>query len=298
MGLLNYDPVSFGHLHSMNQSDHIALPLAIDGLAGVALVPQDFGDHPRHPAVFLVDAGPVVPGTPVPPLIHHGRRNALRIENRGNLFGAVFFCCQAKDAPDHLCRFRICQEAVFVLRVFHKSIGSKRAEKQPLCRPLAFCVLDLGGKFPAVQVIDQGFERGIQAVDVRLPGAVKTIVDGNKPDAEERKNPADIVSNGQIVASKSGQVFHQDALDLACFDLLHHAGEIRPLKILSAPAVITEFQHVSAGKLRVAADIVRQQPALVGNALGLFLSGILEIIILTGYAKIHGNGHTAALPSR
>ena len=150
MGVIHHNPIVLAVLDGMPASDAIPFPLAVDAFSNVAFITKNFADVSICPVVLLVDAGPAVPGTTRSPLIQHGGRGAGTVELCRNHGGLYALRCQAEYHPYHIRRFLIHEEAVFILRGLHISIGSKGAEEQPLFRPHPLGVLDLGRQLTAV----------------------------------------------------------------------------------------------------------------------------------------------------
>ena len=188
---------------------------------------------------------------------------------------------------------------ILVLRVFDISVRRIGTEKRPAFGSGFLCAFDSAGEVAAVQVVDQRPKRGVEAVDIQRVAAVKTVVDGNEAHTEEREHARNIVSHGEIITAKAGQVFDQDAVDLPAPDLLQKLLYRRTLKICTAPAIVTKFQYFRIGQLCVAGHIFPKEAALVGYTLGFVLFAGSQIRVLAGYAKINRRSHASAcLPSK
>ena len=116
----------------------------------------------------------------------------------------MFFRCKAEDALHDRCCLRVRNQVILVPWVLPVTVWREGAEKQALCRALPLGAFALLGKLTAVKIVDQRLKRGIQAVNIRLPCTVKSIVDSDEANTQKRKDPADIVADNQIIASKSG----------------------------------------------------------------------------------------------
>ena len=97
------------------------------------------------------------------------------------------------------------------------------------------------------------------------------VVDGNKPDTKERKNPLQIVTQLNVITPEPGEVLHDDAVDLSGFYFLHQPLETRPVKIRSAVSVIEKLELLGSPKLRIRINKIVGQFFLVRNALALSL---------------------------
>ena len=150
-----------------------------------------------------MDARPTVTGTSRRPFVQHRSRNAVTIKHGCYFRGSYSVNRQREYLSDNIRRSVINNKAVLVFRIFHIAIRCKGAEKQAFFCPHPLGVFDFSGKLPAVQVIDQRFERGIKAVNVLRSGTVKTVVDGNKPDAEKWKYTADVIANHEVITTKT-----------------------------------------------------------------------------------------------
>ena len=67
---------------------------------------------------------------------------------------------------------------------------------------------------------------------------VNIILDGNKPHILFSEFPEQHIASIQIISAESGQVFYDNAVYLASFDLLHHLLVGRTVKIQTSPAVV------------------------------------------------------------
>ena len=112
------------------------------------------------------------------------------------------------------------------------SIGCKTSHKiaaLALDRKLA---LDLDGNIPAVGIIEQIPHRnhdGIAGLPRRL--AVIIIRHCNQPDPHDRENTFQITPHFNVISSKAGQIFHQNAVDGPLLQFPKQPLERRPFKV-------------------------------------------------------------------
>ena len=111
------------------------------------------------------------------------------------------------------------------------SIGCKTSHKItafPLDRKLA---LDFDGNVPAVRIVEQvphWDHDGIAGLPRRL--TVIVVRHRNQPNPHDRKNAFQITSHFNVIPSKAGQIFHQNAVDSPLFQFPEQVLERRPFK--------------------------------------------------------------------
>ena len=111
------------------------------------------------------------------------------------------------------------------------SIGCKTSHKItafPLDRKLA---LDFDGNVPAVRIVEQvphWDHDGIAGLPRRL--TVIVVRHCNQPNPHDRKNAFQITSHFNVIPSKAGQIFHQNAVDSPLFQFPEQVLERRPFK--------------------------------------------------------------------
>ena len=231
----------------MGAAYNIPASFAVHRLSNIPLVPQEFCDQIARPEVFLPDAAPRRSCAAGFNLVVLWRAYALTVQLCRDLPCLCAIRCHLKDAPYHLGGFRIYQKMILVLRVFDISVRCVGAEKRPALGSGLLCAFDPAGEVTAVQVVDQRPKRGIEAVDVQRIAAVKAVVDGNEAHTEEREHAGDVVSNGEVITAKAGQVFYYDAVDLPAPDLLQKLLHSWTLEIRTAPTIVTKLQYFRAG---------------------------------------------------
>ena len=125
-----------------------------------------------------------------------------------------------KDPADNARRIIVHQQPVSLLRRFPIAVHGKSRKAFPFSafdRKLAFY---LGGNITAIAVVDEIFYR---QYDIALPGVRrKTVVlvrDGDKAHPQGREYLIQIPPGLNIIAPETGQVFHNDAVYPARFDV-------------------------------------------------------------------------------
>lgn len=93
-----------------------------------------------------------------------------------------------------------------VIQVFHIAKRSHRVDVHPAFRQPLFSGFNFFGRIPAVHIINQRPERGVQTVDVLPAAAVEVVIYRDKPHVQERKDPGDVVPNCDIVPAKAGNI--------------------------------------------------------------------------------------------
>ena len=137
--------------------------------------------------------------------------------------------CQFKNQPDNRDVFLIwLHEAICTLPVAIRT-DSALVLASPKFHILGAFVFD--GQVPAVKLADQILERHIDAARVAVESvAVKIIVDGDEADAVQREDHFHKVADLNAVASESGKIFHNDAVDFAFPNLVKQVLDGWPLK--------------------------------------------------------------------
>ena len=149
----------------------------------------------------------------------------------------------------------------------------------PLYRKLT---LDFDGNIPTVGIVEQIPHRnhdGIAGLPRRL--AVIIIRHCNQPDPHDRKNAFQITSHFNVIPSKAGQIFHQNAVDSPLFQFPEQVLERRPFKVRAGVTIVHKLIHNT--QFRVVCGIGFKQGALVCNTVALCL-----ITILTRQAQVQG----------
>ena len=160
------------------------------------------------------------------------------------------------------------------------SIGCKTSHKITafsLDRKLA---LDFDGNVPAVRIVEQvphWDHDGIAGLPRRL--TVIVVRHCNQPNPHDRKNAFQITSHFNVIPSKAGQIFHQNAVDGPLLQFPEQVLERRPFKVRAGVTIVHKLIHDA--QFRVICDIGFQHGPLVCNAVALGL-----ITILTGQAQI------------
>ena len=162
------------------------------------------------------------------------------------------------------------------------SIGCKTSNKiaaLPLYRKLT---LDFDGNIPTVGIVEQiphWDHDGIAGLPRRL--TVIVVCHSNQPDPHDWKNAFQITSHFNVIPSKAGQIFHQNAVDSPLFQFPEQVLERRPFKVRAGVAIVHKLIHNT--QFRVVCGIGFQQGALVCNTVALCL-----IAILARQAQVQG----------
>ena len=131
-----------------------------------------------------------------------------------------------------------------------------------------------------VLVIEDVAERHDQAVRrARVGNAVDALAQRDEPHVQQRKRVLKVLADLDVVASQSGQILDDHAVDDAGAQVVHHASEIRPVEVGAGIAVI----NVQPGRGHVGLRICKlgQQFALTDDAVAL-----LAVAVLAGKTDI------------
>ena len=163
---------------------------------------------------------------------------------------------------------------ILIFRIFFITISCKTSDEFSVPPFHIKLASDLDEYITAVSVIDQilKWDNDLFGV-ISFPDAVIVIVDGNKPDFLHRKDTVEILSGFNIVSSKTGKVFDDDAVDFVIIDFRHHADKARSFKIRPAESIVNKF--FCAGNFRVMGEIFFDQLSLVMDTIALGFVSIL-----------------------
>lgn len=112
-------------------------------------------------------------------------------------------------------------------------------------------------------------------------GGVDAVGDGNEAHPVGREYPAQIPASFDVLAPQPGEVFYDDAVDVAIGDILHHFLECGTVKDDAAVSIVDLFGNNL--NIRVALYKVFNELALIGNAVTL-----AGMIVCVGQADISG----------
>ena len=143
-----------------------------------------------------------------------------------------------KDGTDHHSGIFVDDELVFVGRVFQITITGKGAEKFSRLALDTELRPQLLGKAAAVCLVHDVLDGDGNIITQRRVFTVQIIIDGDKPDAHIRENGFQILAGLDIFTAKAGQVFYNDAVDVAIGDILHHFLERRAVKVGAGVTVV------------------------------------------------------------
>ena len=157
-------------------------------------------------------------------------QNLLFFQNPCNLLRAFAVNAKVEDELDYRSRFFIQNPVILVLRVTAVSVG-RFAHVLPTGSSLPQTDTDFLAGITGIPLVEQITDCG-EALAVS-PVAVHTVIYGDKADIVARKDNIRILSNSQIVTTKSAEVFDQPAAYKPLLDKLKallHTGtiEVRP----------------------------------------------------------------------
>ena len=118
-----------------------------------------------------------------------------------------------------------------------------------------------------VHDVDKGY-----IVRVDTAAAVRMAVDGNKMDVQFREQDIHVKTRAEIVPSKTGQILHDDAFNLAFFHQIHHFPKGGTVEVGAGPAVIRE---VAEGIVAVLKGVFLQHRLLMTDTDGLSQSIVI-----------------------
>ena len=143
------------------------------------------------------------------------------------------FCCQF-----------VYDQLAMICRIFPVAVGCKTSHKIAALSLYRKLTLDFDGNVPAVGIVEQvphwdhdgiaGLPRGLAVIVVRHC---------NQPDSHDRENPFQIASHFNVIPSKAGQIFHQNAVDSPLFQFPEQVLERRPFKVRAGVTIVHKLIH-------------------------------------------------------
>lgn len=149
-------------------------------------------------------------------LIFIRRRNTVFIQLVCNLCRTEAIHLHAENALDDRSNSLVDDQFVFIIVRSTVAVDHMASNKFAISSLGLQIGTNLDGNIPAIRVVNQVFERknDFVAYLLRLCRVV-VVVDGNKTDAQGRKNLLDISAGINVVTTKTGKVFDNDAVDFS-----------------------------------------------------------------------------------
>ena len=214
-------------------------------------------------------------------------QNLMLFQPLGNLSRSKTVNTEGENLLHNGCGFFIDNPFLFVLLVFDIPVwgnGSQMFTGFSLALP---CGADLLGSISGVHFVENIADSGKL---ILAPGAVNTVIDGNKVYAKLREKNIRIHTHLQIVAPESAHVLYDDALNFASLNISKHTLEARTVEVRSRIAVILVI--VPDSGIPVVFAVAFQNLLLIGNTVALTVQLIFlrQAFIQGGYAfflRIH-----------
>ena len=216
------------------------------------------------------------------------RHDARFVESQGNAAAGLTGSGHVKDHLDHrrgvLVRHKLIggtlRLAVSVRRAGHiftvVALGVQR-------------LLDLAGRIPQVDIVHGELKRCHQVIFL----GIKVAAGRQITDAVFGKIALRIVAGFRHVTAQPGQIFGDDHVDLAGFQMLQHSAEARALEVAAGITVIGKLLYQNDAVLFA---VFPHNGTLVGNA-GRF--AILPFLIgkaVIGICKLNVVPHVSSFP--
>ena len=193
----------------------------------------------------------------------------------------------SENIPDNFPGHFIYDELRLIIRGPQVSIGSVVGDKFSVSSPALKVASHLDRNITAVRIVEEILNRNDQAVAGRKVQAVEVIVDRDEAHTELGKDLLNITACIDILSSKSGQVLHNDAVDLTRLHSLHHFLKLWPLKIRARVAVVTEFRDQLDVRLLCYKPL--DDGTLAGNTVALrFICGKRKVAVFLRESKVVG----------
>lgn len=131
------------------------------------------------------------------------------------------------------------------------------------------------GNVLAVNLVNQVFQRD----DIAVLGAfrcqrIKIVIDCNESYPKEWKDTLQVIAGFLIIAAKSGEVFHHNAVNLAFPHQIHQLLKLRTRKISTAAPIVTEQTHQL--HIRLFRDVAADQGFLSLQRIRAGLASVLH----------------------
>ena len=174
---------------------------------------------------------------------------------------------KVKDLFDDPAGFLVDHDLVFRVGVFFISERRIGCCSFPGCVLGFQCGLDLSAGVLGKPLVEQVLE-GNEIAQAFF--CILVLCDGDVADVLFREHEFQIIIHHHMLTAKAGKVFCDNAVDLSGLYIVHHAFEVRTLKIGSAPSVV--YILVNHMEIVVACELSEDRSLrLYGNAVAVFL---------------------------
>ena len=245
----------------------------LDHHPGVHLVGEDAAYRHLVPQAEVVLHG-VVTGPASFRLVAGGVRDALLVEQIGDILPPVAFQGPLVNLAHHLGGLRVRDDMVFVRRVFLVAVDREAADVFALSPLQVEHHTDVLGQILQVPLVHQAVD--LSGLFVALHFCVGVVRHGDEADAPNGEQAVDVLLHQLHVTGEAGLGLAQDDLKFLLLGSLDHTVEVGAVAV-NAGEVLIAINRVDIPA--VFDGVVGQQGFLVLDALGLGL--VLVFVLLT-----------------
>ena len=255
--------------------------LALHQRSGIGFILQDADDGGGRPlTVRFIGITVFRIGQAVVFLVGQRGENAQPVQLRCDLGAACALQPHTENVADHAGGIGIGDEQILVVLGFHIAVHRERADEVAVAPLHIQRGAGLDGNVPAVGFVHNVLDRYGQII-AAVVGGVDAVGDGNEAHPVGREYPAQIPAGFNVLAPQPGEVFYNDAVDVAIGDILHHFLECGTVEDDAAVSIVDLFGNDL--NIRVALHKVLNELALIGNAVAF-----AGMIVGVGQADISG----------
>ena len=281
MGIRDAHPLGGGALLHLLDLVMRRTLFALHQRSGVGFVLQDADNGGSRPfAVSLVCVSLFRVGQTVVLLVCQRGENTQPVQLRCDFGGACALQPHTEDVTDNAGGVGVRDEQILVVLGFHVTVHRESADEIAVAPLHVQRGTGLDGNVPAVGFVHNVLDRYGQIIPA-VVGGVDAVGDGDEAHPIGREYPAQIPAGFNVLAPQPGEVFYNDAVDVAIGDILHHFLECGTVKDDAAVSIVDLFRNDL--NIRVALHKVFNELALIGNAVTL-----AGMIVGVGQADISG----------
>ena len=241
---------------------------ALHQSSGVGFILQDADDGSCRPfTIGFVGIALFRIGQTVVFLVGQRGENTQPVQLRRDLGSTCALQPHTENITDNAGSVRIGNKLILVILRLHIAIDRERSDKIAVAPLYIQRATGFDGNITAVGFVHYVFYRYGKIIAAAVMGGVDVVGDSDETHTVGREHPAQIAACFDVLAPQAGEVFHDNTVDVAIGDVLHHFLERWTVKNNAAVTIINLFGHNL--NIRVALHKVFNEPALIGNAVAL-----------------------------
>ena len=241
---------------------------ALHQSSGIGFILQDADDGSCRPfTIGFVGIALFRIGQTVVFLVGQRGENAQPVQLRRNLGCTCALQPHTENITDNAGSVRIRNKLILIVLRLHIAIYRERSDEIAVAPLYIQRATGLDGNIAAVGFVHYVFYRYGKIIAAAVVGGIDVVGDSDEAHTVGREHPAQIAACFDVLAPQAGEVFHDNTVDVAIGDVLHHFLERGTVKNNTAVTIVDLFRHNL--NIRVALHKVFNEPALIGNAVAL-----------------------------